>query len=157
MARGNRRLVRSWVWSLLGVAAVCARRLPALRNKWECRRRDLSEAAAWWRRRPLSLRPPGSPQWLFPAPPPPAFQSVTRSPTARPHSPPPRPPPTPPPRRALEAWVGPCLGLQALSPRASEFISDFLCWSTSAWQEALLIPSSAILLFEDERTLSFPF
>lgn len=91
MAKGNVS------WSVAGFGAFweskyCgACRLSALRNKWECRRSDPNEGAVLWRSRPLSLRPVGSQEWLFPVLP--ASGSVSSSPAKRPNSPPPTPPP----------------------------------------------------------------
>ena len=100
-------------WSVAGFGAFweskqCgACRLPALRNKWECRRSDPSEGALLWRSRPLSLRPAGSQEWLFPVLP--ASQSVTSTPAkgqSQPLS------PHPPPLPSRKPGWNPALGLQ---------------------------------------------
>lgn len=80
---------------------------------------------------------------------PPETHNFTKRPYPTPHSP------------ALPDAVS-LSGIQLSAPSApflredQEFIPDFLCWTTSVWQEYVPMPSSAILLFEDKCTF-FPF
>lgn len=101
--------------------------------------------------------PFSSPRWKpgMALPGPPRLPVCDQHPRQRPKS-----APLPPTLRLYRAVsLGGTLPLASRTPFLrgnQEFIPDFLCWSTSVWQEALLIPSSSILLFEDKRTLSFP-